>query len=461
MSTETAEWLIRQREARGWSRPQMARQLLKAGQALGCKQLPDPVSLKHNIFRWEHGTGVSHEYVTLYCHVLGIEYREFPRQKRTRSKRKTGTALAIRDHPQVPAHGQLIYRGFGAPRGDSLEHEVMMTAHESSDHAAEHEQHGIGDTTLEQLRADVMRLSRLTDSDSPFPVFTDLRRVRDRIHRILDRRLWPREQADLYFLLGCVNGLMGWNANRLGYPDSAEELLRAGYAYANAIEHNALRGMLRDKLSQVMYWRGWYAESRDLATDGLRHVSQGQPGAALHLNHARAAARQGDLGTARESVSLAHAALETDYSDDLTEIGGAEFTHSRAILHSLAGDAFVWTKGSEAQGITELEEAVSLYDQGPGAEEHHSFVGKPLAGTRLAVARLYSGALDGAVQALEPVWALPPAQRVSSVTAYLRRVREELTAPAFRDSPQARDLGDRIEEFNREAVTASVHSLSG
>jgi hypothetical protein len=65
------------------------------------------------------------------------------------------------------------------------------------------------------------------------------------------------------------------------------------------------------------------------------------------------------------------------------------------------------------------------------------------------------------VDALTPVWALPPAQRISSLTTYLRRVRDELTAPEFRDSPQARDLGDRIEEFSQEAVTASLHSLSG
>jgi hypothetical protein len=49
MSAETAQWLI--------SRPQTARQLVKAGQALGYKQLPDPDSLKGNIYRWEHGTG--------------------------------------------------------------------------------------------------------------------------------------------------------------------------------------------------------------------------------------------------------------------------------------------------------------------------------------------------------------------------------------------------------------------
>ena len=41
--------------------------------------------------------------------------------------------------------------------------------------------------------------------------------------------------------------------------------------------------MLRARLSYVMYWRGWYRESRDLAADGLRYASQGLVGTNLHL----------------------------------------------------------------------------------------------------------------------------------------------------------------------------------
>jgi hypothetical protein len=77
------------------------------------------------------------------------------------------------------------------------------------------------------------------------------------------------------------------------------------------------------------------------------------------------------------------------------------------------------------------------------------------------VVQLQSGALDGAATALAPVWVLLPAQRISSVTDRLARVREELAAPIFRGSPQARDLGEQIEEFSREAVTAGLHSLTG
>lgn len=336
-----------------------------------------------------------------------------------------------------------------------------MAAHESGDHAAEREQRGVGDATFEQLQADLARLSRLTDSDSPLTAFIEARRVRDRVYRLLDRQLWPREQADLYFLLGCVNGLMGITANRLGYPDAAEELIRSGWAYANAIDHGPLRGLLRAKLSTVVYWQGRFREARELSADGLRYLSQGPVAANLHLNLACAAARLGDPDTARQAIGHAHAAREADYSDDLVQIGGEEFALSQATTYAKAGRALADTGADGREATAELEHAISLYDQGGDHGEQHWFGGKPLASTDLAMIRLSSGALDAAASALEPVLALPPAQRVSTVTTRLARVRSELAAPLFRGSPQARDLGDQIEEFNHQAVTAGLHSLTG
>jgi hypothetical protein len=335
-----------------------------------------------------------------------------------------------------------------------------MVAHESSDHAAEHEQHGVGETTFEQLHADLVRLSRLTDSGSPLSAFLETRRVRDRVYRLLDRRLWPREQSDLHFALGCLNGLLGVNANRLGYPDAAEELLRAGWAYANTIDHALLKGMLREKLSYVMYWRGRFRDAHDLAADGLRYAPQGALGAGLHLEQARAAARLGDLDTTRRAVALAHTARENDSRDDLVAIGG-EFALSRATTYAKAGGALSETPDASREAAAALEGAISLYEQSSTTGEEYWFGGEALARTDLAFIRLRSGALDGAATALGPVLVLPPAQRIAALTTQLARVRQELAVPVFRDSPQARDLGDHIEDFSREAVTTGLHSLSG
>jgi hypothetical protein len=335
-----------------------------------------------------------------------------------------------------------------------------MTAHEGSDHAEQAEEHGIGDTTMEQLRADLARLSRLTDTGDPFPAFLDMRRVRARIYRLLDRRLWPREQTDLYFLLGCLNGLMGVTANRLGYPDAAEELIRSGWVYANAIDHRPLLAELRHELAYVSYWRGNFRDSCDLAADGLTYVTGGSRGAELHLTYARAAARLGDADGTRQAVAAAHDARDRAYNDDLLDIGG-EFAVSLATYHCFAGSALAAISGAEREAAGELERAVGLYEAGPGPGEEHWYGGRALAGIDLAIVRLRSGGLDAAGAALEAAFSLEPAQRIGHLTSRLAFVRAELAAPIFHGSPQARDLDKRIEEFGRDTITAGLHSLPG
>ena len=78
MPAELGRWLREQREARGWTRPEMARQLIRAGHARGDKSMPGLDSMCHNLYRWERGAnGISERY-RLYCsEVLGIPPRQF------------------------------------------------------------------------------------------------------------------------------------------------------------------------------------------------------------------------------------------------------------------------------------------------------------------------------------------------------------------------------------------------
>jgi hypothetical protein len=454
---ECGVWLRQQREVRGWARREMARRLVQAGQAAGDTTVPDVDCMSGYVRRWEHGMRLTERYRLYYCTALGISPGQF-------GTTPADPALLVpaQAGPRLPASVTVAYRGDYASDSDgfTVEREVLMTAHESSDRAEQAGQPGLGDITLEQLRADVVRLAGLSDTGEPLPAFLEMRRVRDRIYRLTDRRLWPREQTDLYFLLGCLNGLMGVAANRLGYPEAAEELIRAGWAYANAIGHRPLLAQLQQQLSYVAYWRGRLGECHDQAASGLEYLSQGPPGAELHLWLARVAARQGDADTTHQAVAAAHSAREGDYTDDLIEIGG-EYLMSRASHHCLAGAALAGLPGAENEAAEELERAIGLYDAGPGPGETFSFSMKHLGGIDLAVVRLRSGALDAAEDALEPVWPPSPERRVTTITTRLGVARDELAAPIFRSSAQARALGERIEEFVRESVVAGLHSLPG
>jgi transcriptional regulator with XRE-family HTH domain len=463
MPGELGPWLREQRENRGWVRLEMARRLIRAGQAAGDKSLPGLDSMCHNIYRWERGAdNPSERYRLYYSHALSIQPSQFGPAQRGAPGNLTQHLSTDQAGPLVHGAASIAYLGIKeSVMGDStVGQEVLMAAHEGSDHAEEFEQHGIGEATFEQLRADVIRLSRLCDSATPLAAFADMRRVRNRIYRLLERRLWPREQTDLLFLLGCLNGLMGVTANRLGYPDAAEELIRAGWAHANAIDHRPLLAKLRSELSYVEYWRGRTRQSRDLAASGLEYLAHGPAGGELHLQLARTAARLGDAGTALQAVSDAHDAREHDYSDELLEMGG-EFAMSRAWHHALAGSALTDVPGAEEAAARELEGAISLYDAGPEPGEAHWFGGKAHAGVDLAIMRLRSGGLDAATAALEAAFSLPAALRISSVIDRLDVVRRELAAPIFRGAAQAQNLDEQIEDFGLQAITTETHGLPG
>jgi hypothetical protein len=442
MSSELAAWLRRQREGRGWTRTELARQLLRAARARGDTSLPGADNISHNIYRWERGAVTPAErYKLLYCGAFGIPFSQF------------GTAPPpgmVDTGPGVPAAS--AYRETPPPeRGASaIRREVLMAAHEGSEHAEGVEQRGIGEATLEQFRADTAGLAVQYLTGETFGLFTEMRRVRNRITEALDRRQWPRDAAELYLLAGCLSALMAAAAVNLGYPEAAGELTRAGWAYATVIDHRPLMARLRLCAAYAAYWSGHPERSAGLARSGLSFLADGQGAAQLHLFGGLAAARRGDAATVRQAIAAARDARDREDHDELLEIGG-EFGFSRATQTYYAGFVLAEAargskQGAEAAG-GELEHATRLYAAGPGPGEQHSRRCQMLAHTDLAIVRLRAGALDAAIAALEPVLALPPGERTAVQGRRLSAARAELAQPAYRGSVQARGLDEQLAAF--------------
>jgi tetratricopeptide (TPR) repeat protein len=363
-------------------------------------------------------------------------------------------AAAAWSSPAVP------YRGMQEPDswGSWIEREVLMTAHEGSEHAEQAEQRDIGDATLEQLHADVVRLSRQYMTSEPFTVLAEMRRVRSRIYSALDRRLWPRDQTDLYFLLACLNCLMAIAVKALGYAEAAEELVRAGWAYATAIDHRPLMSRLRMESADIAYLYNRPRQARDLAQSALRYQPDGPNAALVHLVHGQAAARLGDADAARSSITAAREAREREHTDDLMEMGG-EFSFSLASQYFYGGAIVVQIPGGEADAINELQRATERYAAGPEPGEDHSGQCRILAHADLCTAQLRAGHLDAALAAIEPVMTLPPGLRTEFVSKRLTAMRRDLASRRYQGSPQARELDEQMEEFGRDTIVGALHNL--
>jgi hypothetical protein len=471
MADDLGLWLREQRQARGWSAAEMARKLQHAARANGDTTLPGIAILTSYIRRWEHGAiSPGERYQLHYCKALCIrpEQINLPcSQGRppgtpglsvlppavTTSVTVTGPGMVrVAPRPDV-APSAVDYRWTQGPdAGRSLvEREVLMAAHEGGERAERAERRDIGDGTLEQLRADVTRLSHEFMTQDPFPLFREMRRVRSRIYAALDRQLWPRDARELYFLLGALNFLMAAAAEDLGSTQAAEELIRSGWAYAVAIDHRPLMAHLRYQLASIADWGNRPREARDLAASGLEYLSSGPIAALLHLKYARATARLGDADTARLAIAAAEEARDRSHDGELEQIGG-EFDLSQASQRYLAGSVLIEIPEAIDQAVTELEHAAALYSAGPQPGETHGYAMEALTYVNLAAAQLRADQLDAAAATASSVLSLPPEKRIAALPQRFDRVRSELARHRYQDSPEARELDERIEEFCRETI---------
>ena len=210
----------------------MARQLIRAAKAKGDTSVPSADNISHNIYRWERGAVAPAErYQLYYCGAFAIPFGQFGSSPPRALPGLAGPPGMVDPSPGVIAAA--AYRGLLPPDSappdvgaSAIRREVLMAAHEGSEHAERVEQRGIGEATLEQFRADLMSLSGQYMTGETFGLFIEMRRVRNRILEALDRRQWPRDAAELYLLAGCLGALMAAAATNLGYPQAAEELTR-------------------------------------------------------------------------------------------------------------------------------------------------------------------------------------------------------------------------------------------
>jgi hypothetical protein len=144
---EHGVWLRQQREIRGWARREMARRLVQVGQAAGDTSVPDVDCMCAYVRRWENDAhGLTERYRLYYCTAFGIPPGQFGT-----APPEPASAVPAPAGPRLPASVTVAYRGEYASDSGAfvVEREVLMTAHESSDHACDTMSHVMSELVKE------------------------------------------------------------------------------------------------------------------------------------------------------------------------------------------------------------------------------------------------------------------------------------------------------------------------
>lgn len=471
MTHDLGLWLREQRQARGWSAAETARQRQQAAKANGDKTVPGSAILASYIRRWEHGTtSPTERYRLHYCTALGIPPAQFgPNQPQPLPPEAAGsTAVAVPDASGRPGADLLAWPGepgsyrdiegrykdahrAGWPAGTGVAVDLVITAiaEESQDFGEWADTSNVGDTTLEHYAAQVRQLAHDYVHAAPYPLLLDARRLRDRVFTKLQGHQRPDQARDLYVVAAQVCGLLAWMSGDMSFYRAADTHAQTAWVCAEQADHDGARAWVRVTQSKLAYWKARYAESAQLAGDGLRYPSADSGQAMLGLFQARALARLGRDEEAAGALAQARTGLEQAGPDEVGGLWGV----SEARYHSVAVNAHLW-RHDPAQVLTEAQQALTLFEAADPRERNYGAE----AHTRIdqAQAHLMLRNLDGAEAALRPVLTLPPECRYEPVTQELGRLRQALAQPAFRDAATARELQEEIETYCRESIVNDI-----
>lgn len=277
-------------------------------------------------------------------------------------------------------------------------------------------------------------------------ILGDIAADQDAVFGLLEAPQRPVQSRQLYFLASVLGGMLAKASHDLSDPRAAQHQARTAWMCADAADHHGLRAWIAGLQSMIAYWARQPREA-------LRHAQRGAPFAAtarssasvwLAANEARAWAAIGNADQAQEAIGRADAAWSRVEPDDLDELGGiATFSRPRALYY--AADALAVLPDGTASALGHAERAVDAYSD-PTSED---YAFSDHAGSRcdLAVARLRGGDLDGATEAVAPVLALPPQQRINGIIVSVNRVHAAL-AP-MHEAAAAATLQEEIEAYIR------------
>ncbi len=310
-------------------------------------------------------------------------------------------------------------------------------------------------SALEQLHAEARWAARAYFTLPPLELFTDLVRLRSLVRDQLDRTRKPRQEAELYLVLGQVAGLMSSLSLALGHVDSAGEQARAAYTYGRVIDQHSLCAWARSLQVAATFWSAQPRQAVDIASAALDAAPTGTARARLYSVRARSLALIGARDEVRATLRFAEGEMDRAGGDELLDGIGGELAFSPARQALCASTAYI-ALGDAAPAEDEATTALERFTELPMAEQWPA--GVMGAHIDLGTARAMRRDLAGAEDALLPVFDLDPDRRTEALARRMGDLRCMLATRPYRGATEAARIGDRIEDFTARSLGRTVRA---
>jgi len=261
------------------------------------------------------------------------------------------------------------------------------------------------------------------------------------IRRLRQHHYRPHELADIYVILGRIQGVLAYAALDLGDADGAMVHAAVAWTCAERASDNELRAWVRGTQSLIARFSADYNTALSYVLDGLSRPAPGTGRLRLLCGLAQCRANLGDSKGA--NAALDQAQREREELDSADSVQGL-FTFSEAKQHYYAGSSLIWLPGAAdaERAVREAKRAIEMWEN--ETPEARSLDDEALAHVYQATAHLQLGELDATYTALRPVLELPKERQISWIKKRMTRIASMLNAERYRGSSLAKELREEI-----------------
>jgi transcriptional regulator with XRE-family HTH domain len=419
--------LVYERERRGWSQDDAAREANKVADRLG---QPDLIFTAAQFGRWERGESRPRPPLRrVVCELYGA----------------SAEALGLLDQGDSAANRRTAIKAITAIGGlGVLAGRQLLTDAAEAAVAASRKRAQVNPMTLEELDQDVERFALDCLAVSHADLFPQVWDSWQQVEQLLDARQSLKDRTHLTLLGGQLTYFLARLSFNLGDYAAARRHAVLAWEYAEDVGQPVLCASVRTLQGTIAYYGGQPQRSLDLL-DAAEPYDTPYTRARIAANTARAHAALGD----RTGAQRALAAMERHLVDVPVQPGDAPYTPGTA-MSALASTLVRLGEGEAAEEYA--RQAVALHNL-PGIKDG-LFEDRGNATLNLAtslVVRRQPEPEEAARLGIQAI-AVPHLQRTETVRKRAVELRQFLDS--WRTTPAVKEFAERLREYQLPASAA-------